>query len=484
MSFDVSVALPYHEMQSDVLACHSIALDVVLYPQRSSNMKTLFSQPKIPLLASSLPRTQPWRVHVICLCQIGGFTVTSAFLFLLGLNLAEIPGNYLLLPHAVVNLAVPIINTFVAASGLHALSVYRWGRSALQQTTMPDAEPVPVSPRVTRYLWWLILFRITTREDRSAQQRAQEEAPELTALPQGVQAEVSVQGVAVLLEEIRISFFQACAIIMQGAAKSVEVGNMLLERRVALLARLCLYRQDTRRHILLAIYGGDTDEAKDAFYHDVPRLLDTFTKLARRFHFLPLPVEALLEPRGNLVWRISSLVVADQKLMRFLQRWKRRVDEAVSCGRSWDRMRLRRLCAYMITTYGDGFLATPLLCNPLHWSWAKHEFFAYRRCYIALLKYAAQLELGASAQPGEQREECLRYAALYYECAMLAKLKVESDPKESMEYRDQCLTLYRLLSDVSAIERVQAMFDQLSKQKHKKKEQEDERSGCIGRRSR
>ncbi len=106
-------------------------------------MNTLFSQPKIPLLASSLPRTQPWRVHVICLCQIGGFTVTSAFLFLLGLNLAEIPANYLLLPHAVVNLAVPVINTFVAASGIHALSVYTWGRSALQQTTIPGAEPVP-----------------------------------------------------------------------------------------------------------------------------------------------------------------------------------------------------------------------------------------------------------------------------------------------------------------------------------------------------
>jgi len=154
--------------------------------------------------------------------------------------------------------------------------------------------------------------------------------------------------------------------------------------------------------------------------------------------------------------------------MRFLQRWKRRVDEAVSCGRSWDRRRLRRLCAYMIMAYGDGFLATPLLCNPVHWSWAKHEFFAYRTCYIALLKYAAQLELGASTQPGEQREECLRYAALYYECAMLAKLKVERDLKESMEYRDQCLTLYRLLSDVLAIERVQTMFDQLKKQENRK----------------
>ena len=130
----------------------------------------------------------------------------------------------------------------------------------------------------------------------------------------------------------------------------------------------------------------------------------------------------------------------------------------------------------MITAYGDGFLATPLLCNPVHWSWAKHEFFAYRTCYIALLKYAAQLELGACEQAGGQREECLRFAALYYECAMLAKLKVEPDLKEGMEYRDQCLTLYRLLSDESAIERVQAMFDQLRKQKHKTYEQEDERS--------
>src|SRR5947209_17698190 len=101
----------------------------------------------------------------------------------------------------------------------------------------------------------------------------------------------------------------------------------------------------------------------------------------------------------------------------------------------------------------------------MHWSWSKQEFFAYRTCYIALLKYAAQLELGASTQAGEPREECLRYAALYYECAMLPKLKVERDLKESMEYRDQCLTRYRLPSDVSAIETVQTMVDQLTKQK-------------------
>ena len=102
-------------------------------------MESAISQPKSSFHASPLPTTRPWRVHVICLFKIGGFTSLAAYLVILGYDLARIPSSYLTLPPILITSGISFLTCFMLSRVSLAVSVYRWGRKVLY-----DANPVPL----------------------------------------------------------------------------------------------------------------------------------------------------------------------------------------------------------------------------------------------------------------------------------------------------------------------------------------------------
>ena len=469
-------------------------------------MRERRSHPPALLQASPSPATKPWCVHGVCAGKVSLYAIAALFLIFLEVNLYRIPDSLLLAPRDMLIWGLNCLVCWKAFGTKLAISQYGWGRKVLHVGD-EAVSPVPLSESVSMFLWWLSLFTVTltskemdetvaialsTRDEQTsphAEIQVMEETPKrafliaflllswfavLWTLSRFVASAVpstyeEAQDQALLIESLMFSFFDTCQLYFKGARNtSVEVGQYLYDRYLALLAYICFNGNDKGVDRITicrqALYEG-AENKDNAFDQDRGRLFDDLNELAQKLGFLPIPVDKLFDKLGQGRWRACALVTYDQWLINLLQLWKRHVLEAHVLGMLVDRMRLREMCIRVIQTYGDGFLAVYQMRDKALWGWARKPYLEYRACYLMLLKYAADQEIDACRKPGENREECLRYAALYLECAMLAVLKVQPDRKRGEEFKGQCLKLYRLLEDECSIERVNVMFETLTKQK-------------------
>ncbi len=444
-------------------------------------MSQVISKPQTALLASPLPATQSWCVHVICLCKVGGYASAALFLAYLSVTISSLSGSNFLLPPLWMAMILDFMACYSVLSSKQAFAEYRWGQQVLRQINAPDSHPIPLSDSLCQFLWWMSLFRITTVADKhEVPAKGPREGPlafiEASSLTQVEQLEEGTQQTPVPIQHLLISFFDTCAIFLQDASgKCVEIGQKLHSRRAALLSFLCFPDQKKggidRTSIIRTLY---THFTENTFDQDRPRILESINALAQESSFLPLSgIHQIIVSSKHSLWQAGALVKYDRRLMHLLPAWAKRIKEATVAGESLDRKMLRATCLYAMREYGDGFLAQPQLRDPLYWNWARGPFLEYRSSFLTLLEYAAELDIAASKQEEENKEECLRYAALYLECAMLTVLKVVPDRVRAEHFRQRCLKQYQLLKEEQPIERVNTMFEILVNQQKRQKRDDE-----------
>lgn len=413
------------------------------------------------LLASSLPGSQPWRVYTICWFRVGGFLGATLFLIYLDAAIGSIPSGYFFLPTYWNRTILTFMACFTALFSALAFLQKRWS-----QQVMANSEPVPLDRSISYFLWWLSLFCITIKAGTIEEQ--------VTLRPVVLEAGEVISDMLEAIQYIRFSFFNTYTTCIVGVNdRCIEIGRQLHERRAALLALLLIAGHEgiKRDRILQLLYKGEIPNKNGSFDHDRPRLFDDLNKLAQQWGFLPISSqEEIFDNKRKGVWYPGPLLKYDRALEHLLQSWKTRIDEARDRGTNLDRKILRDICLQAIDQYGEGFLAIPQSQDKDLWRWAEKCFLDYRRYFLVILEYAVELEITASEQEGENQEECLRYAALFLECAMLAILKVIPDRRGAERFKDNCLKQYKRLGDLQAIERVNTMFEMLKKQEEQRKQ--------------